>query len=520
MAATIRLKSKEMSEIDKKMFSGIKSLLYEVAKNRYAPVPNKLKENTPTIVADTVAINAVELSDSCVVKQAGKGKLVPKIRPLRIIDAVVQGMPVRALVDSGAQVSVISRATLERICKSSTFEESKEELVLEFADGSTEKCDTVGLSVKCNEYTLEQSVFAVMHRSSEMYDCIFGLDLICEFNISIPFISREVVHSLKSGFELPSIEKLVDDQARVVLEGIVFHARMEELVKMLSNELENNEKTAGIHSNLGEICINFIDEKNRKLGSWTRQMKIPVAAEEEVKKIIAKWIEEGIIKPMIDLPSHQKPGDEDVGLFNTNGFLTFSGKWRFVHNFKPINALLEGDTNDIPSIDYVFDQIAKLEATIFSRIDLRSAYLQIPLRRQDRNITAFTVWNKRFQFVTAPLGLKHIPSVFQRMIKAKLQEKGCAEFATNFIDDIIIYSATVEDHVEHVKRVLNALTEVNLTIQRSKCHFFCERIPLLGYYVSKDGLEPNVDKLCNMLEWKRPSTPVEVQRYLGLINFF
>jgi hypothetical protein len=106
------------------------------------------------------------------------------------------------------------------------------------------------------------------------------------------------------------------------------------------------------------------------------------------------------------------------------------------------------------------------------------------------------------------------------MIKAKLQEKDCADFATNFINDIIIYSSSIEEHVEHVKRVLNALTEVNLTIQRSKCHFFCERIPLLGYWVSKDGIEPNIDKLCNMMQWKRPSTPVEVQKYLGLINFF
>ncbi|KAL0490195.1 hypothetical protein AKO1_006542 [Acrasis kona] len=107
------------------------------------------------------------------------------------------------------------------------------------------------------------------------------------------------------------------------------------------------------------------------------------------------------------------------------------------------------------------------------------------------------------------------------MIKALLQASGLTDYACNHVDDIIIYSKTLEEHVVHVQNVLNALTSVNLTIQPAKCNFFATKVPLLGYWIEQAGMRPNVDKLCNMLSKPdRPNSRKGIQRLVGFINFF
>ncbi|KAL0483582.1 hypothetical protein AKO1_001067 [Acrasis kona] len=210
-----------------------------------------------------------------------------------------------------------------------------------------------------------------------------------------------------------------------------------------------------------------------------------------------------------------------MGLFNTNWFLIMKGKPRFVFNFIPINKLIESDTNDVPGIDEVFKKVGSSGSHIFSKLDLKSAYHQICLRSQDKSITGFTCLGKRYRFITAPLGLKHIPSIFQRMIKALLQANNLTDYACNHIDDIIIYSKSVEEHIIHVQNVLKALTAVNLTIQPAKCNFFATKVPLLGFWIEQAGMKPNMDKVCNMLQRKeRPSTRKHIQSLIGFINFF
>jgi transposase InsO family protein len=194
--------------------------------------------------------------------------------------------------------------------------------------------------------------------------------------------------------------------------------------------------------------------------------------------------------------------------------------YALLHCSYAINKLIKNDTNDLPSIDTIFRTIGNAQAKYYTKIDLKSAYLQIPLRKRDRDITAFTIGNRRFRFITAPLGLKHIPSEFQRKIQSLLQDHNCSNFANNFMDDIIIFSKTYEEHLEHVKKVLNAITSVNLTIRKDKCHFCCKAVPLLGFWLEEKGIRPNMKKVMNMDEWERPNTRKRVQRFCGIVNFF
>jgi len=98
--------------------------------------------------------------------------------------------------------------------------------------------------------------------------------------------------------------------------------------------------------------------------------------------------------------------------------------------------------------------------------------------------------------------------------------KDCADFAVNHLDDIIVYSKTVEEHVLHIRKVLDLLTSVNLTINEEKCHFFTTRLPVLGYILEVGGVKPDLKRIFNMPSWDRPNTRKKLQSLLGIINFF
>jgi len=203
-----------------------------------------------------------------------------------------------------------------------------------------------------------------------------------------------------------------------------------------------------------------------------------------------------------------------TGLFNIHAFAIFLNTKRIMFNLE----LLIDDTNDVPGINDAYDCIKKSKAVLYSKIDHANAYHQIPLRRADRKVCAFTCDKVHYQFVTVPLGLKTVPSVFQRWIKILL--KDCADFTVNHIDDIIVYSNSIEEHAKHVQKVLNALTAVSLTINYEKCHFFCTRLPVLGYILEVGGVKPDLKRVFNMLSWDRPNNRKKLQSLLGIINFF
>jgi hypothetical protein len=123
------------------------------------------------------------------------------------------------------------------------------------------------------------------------------------------------------------------------------------------------------------------------------------------------------------------------------------------------------------------------------------------LRKCDWAITAFTCQRKRYRFIIALLGLCHILSTFQRLIKALLQKYSCTEFAYNHLDDIIVYSSRLSLHIEYICCVLVAFSSMSLTINQEKSFFFVTRVLLLGMIYELHGICLNTRKLLNMMEW-------------------
>ena len=170
----------------------------------------------------------------------------------------------------------------------------------------------------------------------------------------------------------------------------------------------------------------------------------------------------------------------------------------------------------LPKIDEMFSKLGG--ATIFSTIDLRSGYYHIGLTRESRAKSAFVVPMGKWQFKRTPFGLSQAPAYFQLLIDQVLM--GCSSFAMGYLDDIIIFSKTEEDHLQHLEEIFVRLCKFGLKMKREKCSFFKKHIQYLGHLVSEDGFEPLPEKLESIRKMPAPRTAKEVKQFLGLIGYY
>ena len=183
-------------------------------------------------------------------------------------------------------------------------------------------------------------------------------------------------------------------------------------------------------------------------------------------------------------------------------------------DYRPLNGETTLDRYPLPGIEDIFNQMGG--ATIFSKLDLRSGYHQMPVRVEDRAKTAFWGANRvLWEWLVVPFGLKNAPPYFQRRMDAVLQD---LPFCRCYIDDIVIWSRTVEEHVEHLRVVFQRLREAGLKVHPGKCVFGADSIDFLGHRISADKLEPQQDKLAAVRDLPSPTDISSLRAALGLFS--
>ncbi|KAL0147487.1 hypothetical protein M9458_057202 [Cirrhinus mrigala] len=158
-------------------------------------------------------------------------------------------------------------------------------------------------------------------------------------------------------------------------------------------------------------------------------------------------------------------------------------------------------------------------AKIYTKLDLRSAYNLIRIREGDEWKTAFSTTSGHYEYWVMPFGLANSPSFFQAFVNEVFRDM-LNRWVIVYIDDILIYSSSYAEHVQHVRAVLQRLIKHQLYCKMEKCEFHQERIAFLGYIISPEGVamdEKKVNAVCN---WPRPTTLKELQRFLGFANFY
>ncbi len=171
----------------------------------------------------------------------------------------------------------------------------------------------------------------------------------------------------------------------------------------------------------------------------------------------------------------------------------------------------------LPLVPAALEQLR--QAKYYTKLDLRNAYNLIRIREGDEWKTAFSTTSGHYEYLVMPFGLANSPSVFQAFMNDIFRDM-LDRWVIVYIDDILIYSDTQEEHIRHVRSVLKRLLQHQLYVKGEKCEFHRTNTSFLGYIISQDGVSMDDKKVQAVLDWPQPQTVKELQRFLGFANFY
>ncbi|KAI3810176.1 hypothetical protein L1987_19786 [Smallanthus sonchifolius] len=195
----------------------------------------------------------------------------------------------------------------------------------------------------------------------------------------------------------------------------------------------------------------------------------------------------------------------------------FVKKIRMCIDYRELNKLTIKNRYPLPRIDDLFDQLQG--SSFYSKIDLRSGYHQLKIQEEDIPKTTFRTRYGHYEFLIMPFGLTNAPAVFMDLMN-RVCKPYLDKFMIVFIDDILIYSRTKEEHEHHLKLILELLRNEKLYAKFSKCEFWIQEVYFLGHVINKKGIHVDPFKIEAIKNWEAPRTPTEVRQFLGLAGYY
>lgn len=298
-----------------------------------------------------------------------------------------------------------------------------------------------------------------------------------------------------------------------------------DLSKLRLNHLNEEERTVII-----DICTEYADifynesdpltftnqikhfiRTSDEIPVYSKTYRYPQIHKEEVHKQINKMLDQNLIQP-----SHS-PWSSPIWVVPKKLDATGKQKWRVVIDYRRLNEKTIDDKYPLPNINDLLDKLGRCQ--YFTTLDLASGFHQIEMNKNDIPKTAFSTEFGLYEFLRMPFGLKNAPATFQRVMDNVLrgiQNEKCLVY----LDDIIIFSVSLQEHINNLRTVFQRLRDTKFKIELNKSEFLRREVAYLGHIITPDGIKPNPDKVKAIKQFPIPKTTKQIKAFLGLLGYY
>lgn len=356
---------------------------------------------------------------------------------------------------------------------------------------------------------ISAEIKCLIYPFSDKYDVLLGYETMKELKMNINCQNDKITINGKN-YKLENEIHYIDDKKTI-----------KEIIRTNHIDNDTTNKLVNLISKYGEILktdkeqlrsTNLLKHKittNNDNPCYTRNYRYPIQFKEQINNEVANLLKNNIIR------KSNSPYNSAVWIVPKKMDASGIKKVRMVIDYRKLNEMTIKDKYPLPNIE---DLLNKLQnAKIFSTIDLASGFHQIEMDPDSISKTAFSTEDGHYEYLRMPYGLCNAPPTFQRAMNSMIQN---VPNAMVYIDDIIIYSNTINEHLNHLENVFKKLKDHALSIQLDKTEFFKNEIPFLGYIVTPEGLKTNPSKIEAITKLPYPNNEKTTRQFLGMTGYY
>lgn len=417
---------------------------------------------------------------------------------LHLTKVLINNIPVNALIDTGANCSIIKESIAFRLgCHVSPCSVRLDGI----GSGHLNTFGKITVLVRFDDVCIELDLH-VIDDDKFAYDCIIGQDVVKYADIAI-ITDVSGTKLIRKKLNCLTECKIDKSQKDILLEQIKnLDSDLQTKIKDVFDRYHQVLPTESFIGNVntGKLEIKLKSDKNINY----RLYRLAEVEREKVKNIVNDLLRAGIIRESDS--SYASP----VLLVKKR-----DGGDRMCVDYRALNSIIEKERYPLPLIQDEIDRLGK--ANFFISIDMKNGFHQIPVSPKSIKYTAFVTPDGHYEYIKMPFGICNGPSVFQRAISKAVKD---LKFIRVYIDDLLIPCENIEQGIQYLDLCLAALVKAGFTINLKKCQFFVTSIEYLGWNISADGVRLSETKVKALINSPIPKNVKQVRQFMGLASYF